>query len=112
VQSAGVTDDPARGHIVVDVFNCDSDAGVGVSLSVDIADAQSTVGYVGTSGQVEPALTETTELGRVIIFNVPPGDATISATIVATGDALPTRSVQVRAAALSFIGVDATPEAM
>jgi hypothetical protein len=114
VQLAGGTSvDPTRGHIGIAAIGCDFSPAAGVTLTVDLADEDTTYGYFTTQGVPGSGLTETTADGRLGIANVPPGDATITAEVAATGEIIGTRTVHVRAGTVSYAPqMTAAPEAV
>lgn len=98
----GETPDPARGHLGMQVIDCEGNAAPGVIFEVDTADGQSAVGYFTTQGLPNPTLTETTSDGRVGIANVPAGPFTATAKIAATDEVISTRSGFIRAGAIVY----------
>jgi hypothetical protein len=71
---------PGRGHISMNVFDCNGALASGVSVSVSTADDQTRTLYTGTDEIPVPG-TETTARGGVAIVDVPPGFVTVTATI-------------------------------
>jgi hypothetical protein len=96
------TPDPTRGHIGVNVGDCNGAVGAGVSIAVDTADNETLIGYFAASGFPNSNLSETSTDGRVGIANVPPGPFIVTATVVETGEVIGTRTGVVRAGAITY----------
>jgi hypothetical protein len=108
---SGITLDPSRGSIGIGVQDCVEDTATGIEIAVDSADAQTAYTYLNFGGVPDPGLTATSEAGRAGAFNVPPGPVVLTATLVATGEVIGTRTATVRAGALTLMpDVDPQPE--
>ncbi len=73
----------------------------GLTFSVDTADAKTAVGYM--KGLIVTASGPTNAGGAAAIINVPPGVATVTGTLTATGQVIGTLKVPVRAGALTLM---------
>lgn len=108
----GTTGDVARGHAGVQANDCNGKEAVGVIFELDVADADTVIGYFGESGIPETDLVETTIDGRAAVANIPAGPVVLSARLAATGELIGTRTFFVRPTFIHFPAcVEADPEA-
>jgi hypothetical protein len=111
--AGGDAADPERGHIGVSALDCDFVLAPGVEFAIDTADEDTIFGYFSAAGFPTEGGTETTEDGRAGIANVPVGEATVTGTVAADDAELGTRTVLVRAGAVSYAdGVSPVPIAI
>ncbi|MEZ4444307.1 MAG: hypothetical protein R3B72_34860 [Polyangiaceae bacterium] len=107
-----VSGDPTRGHAGLQANDCRGDIGVGVSFTIDSADADTVFGYFDPNGAPMLGFDRTTSDGRAAVANIPAGPAVLTATIAATGQVIGTRTFFVRPEAISYPAcVEADPEA-
>ncbi|MBI5502065.1 MAG: hypothetical protein HY907_17615 [Deltaproteobacteria bacterium] len=106
--AAGVTPDPTRGHLVVNALDCNPTLAAGVSLDVDTADVSSTAVYM-VGGLPSTSATETDSSGAAGFINLPAGAATISTTLVSTGEAIASTDITIRAGAAALFPLPPTP---
>lgn len=99
-----VTLDPERGHMGGLVFECGNCVAAGASLASEDADEASTRVYINDQFVPVQGALETYSNGAGGWFNVPAesGMATMSATLVDTGDLIGSETVLVRAGYFSF----------
>jgi hypothetical protein len=108
----GATADPARGHAGVQANDCQGAIGVGVSFTIDTADGETVFGYFSAAGVPNATLTETGQDGRAAVANIPTGAALLTATVVATGQVIGSRTFFVRPQTIAYPAcVEADPEA-
>ncbi|MCC6528512.1 MAG: hypothetical protein IT373_38050 [Polyangiaceae bacterium] len=114
---SGVVVDPSRGQLIVEATHC-PDAFVpapfggpapGVTLTADTADAATAVVYTDGQNFPDPSLTQTTNLGGAVIFNVPPGAVLITMTVVADGSVAAVFPANVKAGELAHLTISPTP---
>jgi len=104
-----VTLDPGRGHVLFQARDCGNYSLPGVSVAVDVADAESTTAYINGSLPSTTA-TVTDPSGRGAVVNVPPGAATVTGAIEPTGTVYSAFDVLVRAGFMTTVNVVPTPE--
>ncbi|MGO9834100.1 MAG: carboxypeptidase-like regulatory domain-containing protein [Polyangiaceae bacterium] len=102
----GITQDPSRGMISAQVFDCDGNPAPNVKITTDINDPLVHETY-GISGVTTNTVTDST--GIVIFSNVPVGVATLIASPVALGKPSSNEAVLVEAAAWSYMPMPVTP---
>jgi hypothetical protein len=108
----GISADPTRGHAGVQANDCQGAIGVGVTFSLDNADADTATAYFTTAATPNPLLEETSADGRAAIANIPVGTSVLTATIAATGQVIGSRTFFVRAGAIHYPAcIEADPEA-
>lgn len=98
---APITQDPARGLVLLSVLGCDGVAQAGVTLSSEQADATTTVFYV-TGTLPDSARRETDSSGYGGFINARPGVFPISATLAKNGRSLGSTSVLAKAGAITI----------
>ncbi|MBI5485994.1 MAG: hypothetical protein HY905_01540 [Deltaproteobacteria bacterium] len=106
--AAGVTPDPTRGHLVISALDCNPTYAAGVSLEVDTADVSSTAVYM-IGGLPSTSATETDSSGAAGFINLPAGAATISTTLVSTGEAIASTDITIRAGTAALFPLPPTP---
>lgn len=108
---SGVTLDLSRGQALVAVSDC---AGYriglpygaitgGMTLEVNGGDANTKIVYVGDNNLPEPALTETGMKGAAVIFNIPVGPVSITATVVELGAEVSTFPLRSKAGEIAHL---------
>lgn len=101
----GVVADPARGHVAARVTDCEGEDGVGVSFDVGASSSGFTPGYFENGG-VSASAESTTADAFALLANAAAVTTAITARLAATDDAIGTRTVHVRAGAVSFLLTD------
>ncbi len=104
-----VTLDPDRGHVLFQARDCGNYSLPGVSVAVDVADAESTTAYINGSMPSTTA-TVTDPSGRGAVVNLPPGAASVTGSIEPAGTAYSAFDVLVRAGFMTTVNVVPTPE--
>lgn len=99
-QQLGVTQDPARGAVLVIVGDCSGALADGRLAGVTLdAPAGSTVAYVDEQGAPQASLTATTAIGQILVLDAPPGELALS--LHAGAVAFRTWPIDVRAGAFT-----------
>jgi hypothetical protein len=107
--AAGVTLDPALGHVAVGASDCVLGPATGVVISATGTGPETKLVYYG-SGALDPAATATSVTGLAFLFNVPTVKAvTIEATPEKVGRVTSREEVFTRAQTLSAVGAPPTP---
>lgn len=105
--------DPDRGHIGLSSADCLGLPAPGVEVTIDTTDEESFLAYFAESGFPDADLDATTTDGRGGVANVPVGEATLTGTVAATDEEISTRTVLVRAGAVSYAdGITPRPPAI
>ncbi len=106
LSSGGI--DSTRGHAVLLALDCRSDSAADVQFNVDLADSNTSIFYSGSTG-ISKTADRTSTAGYALAFNIPPGDATLTATPVGLG--VPSSRVNfiVRAGTVTFVVAPPTP---
>lgn len=106
-EAAGVSPDPARGHVVLLTLGCALRVVAGVRVRADPQDAATTTVY--TTGVLPSSSDESNASGLVVILNLPPGEVTLTATLAADGSWIGRTTVVVVAGAISSTQVPPSP---
>ena len=106
--AAGITIDPARGHLILTAMDCEPAFAAGVALTVDTADSSSTRLYM-VGGLPSTTATETDVSGGAGYVNLPAGAATVSTSLAATSDAVGSTDINIRAGAIAMFTMPPTP---
>lgn len=107
-QIAGVTPDPAKGHVLVFVEGCDRKLAGGVSIELG-AGASGTIAYAVGGGAISTKATETDSAGLAYVLNATPGSLAITARRASGGQLFGQTSIQVRAGAATELFFRPTP---
>lgn len=109
-EGLAVTLDPAMGHLVGDIFDCEHVPAEGMQLVVLQQDVVvGTIGYLADGAEVDTSLSATDASGRAVALNVPPGLLEIRAIRAADGVVTGQVRVPIRAGAVTTFGFDPTP---
>ena len=99
---------PAYGTVFSNVGDCNGNNGEAVSVTLDNHDANTTIAYQ-INGLPTVGATQTDSSGNVVVINVPPGNVTLTATLVSTGQRIGEATGFVRGGAFSYIFVVPSP---
>lgn len=106
--AVSTTLDPSRGLVFAVMGDCDNRIAAGVQFELEQADEKS-ARYYFEDGLPSAAPTETNDKGGAGFINVPPGIVTAKSRIAKTGQVIGSRSVLVRAGALTIFFFPPTP---
>lgn len=99
---------PDRSTVIVIAKNCLSAPTPGLTLRVLEGD-NDTRAYYAEGVAPSPSATQTSASGIVFILNVKPGNATLSATLVSTGQEVARSSVLTRSGGVTTVELEPTP---
>jgi hypothetical protein len=101
----GVTQDPTLGIAFLSALDCASSPAGGVVFSIGSAGPNERLVYLLSNIPSEGATQTDSSSGTALIFNVPPGLLTVTASLAATGVAIRTASASVRENWLTYVTI-------
>jgi hypothetical protein len=101
-QLAGVTADPNLSFVIVTAADCQSNPAPGVTFQIGDPGSEETIVYF-QNGLPSKSSTSTDATGSAMVFNAPAGTITVSGTILALQQPLPTATALVRQSWVTYL---------
>ena len=101
----GVTQDPNLGSAVVTVLDCTSTPAADITFTVPSPGPTETVVYLQDNLPTQGATATDLVSGSALIFNVPPGTLTVTASFAATGQVIRTVSPVAREGWVTYVEI-------